>query len=52
MFIKLAIIVGIVILGGMMFSTEIENLFPSTANPFCNLFLFKQRLSYLLLQVP
>ena len=32
MFIKLGIIVGIVILGGMIFSTEIENLFPSTAN--------------------
>jgi predicted PurR-regulated permease PerM len=32
MFIKLAIIAGIVILVGMVFSTEIENLFPSTAN--------------------
>lgn len=32
MLIKLAIIAGIVILGGMIFSAEIENLFPSTAN--------------------
>jgi predicted PurR-regulated permease PerM len=32
MFIKLAIIAGIMILGGIIFSAEIENLFPSTAN--------------------
>jgi len=31
MFIKLGIIVGIVILGGMIFSTEIYNLFPATS---------------------
>ena len=31
MFIKLGIIVGIVILGGMVFSTEIDNIFPSTS---------------------
>ncbi len=31
MFIKLGIIVGIVVLGGMIFSTEIENLFPNTS---------------------
>jgi len=31
MFIKLGIIIGIVILGGMIFSTEIDNLFPTTS---------------------
>ncbi len=31
MFIKLGIIVGVVILGGMIFSNEIENLFPTTS---------------------
>jgi len=31
MFIKLGIITGILILGGMIFSTEIDNLFPSTS---------------------
>jgi len=31
MFIKLGIIVGIVILGGMIFSSEIDNLFPTTS---------------------
>jgi len=31
MFIKLGIIAGIVILGGMIFSNEIENLFPTTS---------------------
>jgi len=31
MFIKLGIIVGIVILGGMIFSNEIDSLFPSTS---------------------
>jgi len=31
MFIKLGIIAGIVILGGMIFSTEIDNIFPTTA---------------------
>jgi len=31
MFIKLGIIIGIVILGGMVFSNEIYNLFPTTA---------------------
>ncbi len=31
MFIKLGIIAGIVILGGMIFSTEINNIFPSTS---------------------
>ena len=31
MFIKLGIIAGILVLGGVMFSTEIENLFPTTA---------------------
>jgi len=31
MFIKLGIIAGIVILGGMIFSTEIDNIFPSTS---------------------
>ena len=31
MFIKLGIIAGILILGGVMFSTEIENLFPITS---------------------
>jgi len=31
MFIKLGIIVGIVILGGMIFSTEIGNIFPTTS---------------------
>jgi len=31
MFIKLGIIVGIVILGGMIFSTEIDNIFPTTS---------------------
>ncbi len=30
MFIKLGIIVGIVILGGMIFSNEIDSLFPTT----------------------
>ncbi len=30
MFIKLGIIAGIVILGGMIFSNEINNLFPTT----------------------
>ena len=31
MFIKLGIIVGIVILGGMIFSNEIDNIFPTTS---------------------
>ncbi|EIJ66767.1 hypothetical protein BD31_I0310 [Candidatus Nitrosopumilus salaria BD31] len=31
MFIKLGIIAGIIILGGMIFSTEIDNLFPTTS---------------------
>ncbi len=31
MLIKLGIIVGIVILGGMIFSTEIGNIFPTTS---------------------
>ena len=31
MFIKLGIIAGIVILGGVIFSTEINNIFPSTS---------------------
>ena len=31
MFIKLGIIAGILILGGMIFSTEIDTLFPSTS---------------------
>ena len=31
MFIKLGIIAGILILGGMIFSTEIDNLFPNTS---------------------
>jgi predicted PurR-regulated permease PerM len=31
MFIKLGIIIGIVILGGMIFSNEIDNLFPNTS---------------------
>ncbi len=31
MFIKLGIIIGIVILGGVIFSTEIDNLFPTTS---------------------
>ena len=31
MFIKLGIIVGIVILGGMIFSNEIDSLFPNTS---------------------
>ena len=31
MFIKFGIITGIIILGGMVFSTEIYNLFPATA---------------------
>jgi len=31
MFIKLGIIVGIVILGGMIFSNEIQTLFPTTS---------------------
>ncbi len=31
MFIKLGIIAGIVILGGIIFSTEIDNIFPSTS---------------------
>jgi len=31
MFIKLGIIAGIVILGGMIFSTEIDNIFPNTS---------------------
>ncbi|MEK0345995.1 MAG: hypothetical protein QQN65_04065 [Nitrosopumilus sp.] len=31
MFIKLGIIAGIVILGGMIFSTEIDNIFPTTS---------------------
>jgi len=31
MFIKLGIIVGIVILGGIVFSNEIDNLFPTTS---------------------
>jgi hypothetical protein len=33
MFIKLGIIAGIVILGGMIFSNEIDNLFPTTSAP-------------------
>jgi len=31
MFIKLGIIIGVIILGGMIFSTEIDNLFPTTS---------------------
>ena len=31
MFIKLGIIAGILILGGVIFSTELENLFPTTS---------------------
>ena len=31
MFIKLGIIVGVIILGGMIFSNEIDNLFPTTS---------------------
>jgi len=31
MFLKLGIIDGILILGGMIFSTEIDTLFPSTS---------------------
>ncbi len=31
MFIKLGIIAGIVILGGIIFSTEIDNIFPNTS---------------------
>ena len=31
MFIKLGIIAGVVILGGMIFSNEIDNLFPTTS---------------------
>ena len=31
MFIKLGVIAGIVILGGMIFSTEIDNIFPNTS---------------------
>ena len=31
MFIKLGIIIGVVILGGMIFSNEIDNLFPNTS---------------------
>jgi hypothetical protein len=31
MFIKLGIIAGIIILGGMIFSNEIDNLFPTTS---------------------
>ena len=31
MFIKLGIIIGIVVLGGMVFSNEIDTLFPSTS---------------------
>ena len=31
MFIKLGIIAGIVILGGLIFSTEIDNIFPNTS---------------------
>ena len=31
MFIKLGIIAGIIILGGMVFSNEIDNLFPTTS---------------------
>ena len=31
MFIKLGILAGIVILGGMIFSNEIDNLFPTTS---------------------
>ena len=31
MFIKLGIIAGILILGGMIFSTEIDNIFPNTS---------------------
>lgn len=31
MFIKLGIIAGIIILGGIIFSTEIDNLFPTTS---------------------
>ena len=31
MFIKLGIIVGIVVLGGMIFSNEIDNIFPTTS---------------------
>ncbi len=31
MFIKLGIVVGIVVLGGMIFSNEIDNIFPTTS---------------------
>lgn len=31
MFIKLGIIAGVIILGGMIFSTEVYNLFPTTS---------------------
>jgi gas vesicle protein len=31
MFIKLGIIAGVIILGGMIFSNEIDNLFPTTS---------------------
>ena len=34
MFIKLGIIIGVVILGGMIFSNEIDNLFPNTSATF------------------
>lgn len=37
MFIKLGIIAGIVILGGMIFSNEIDNLFPTTVTIFDSL---------------
>ncbi len=37
MFIKLGIIVGIVILGGIIFSNEINNLFPTTVTIFDSL---------------
>ena len=37
MFIKLGIIAGIVILGGMIFSTEIDSIFPTTTIVFDSL---------------
>ncbi|MBT3328942.1 MAG: hypothetical protein HN384_03265, partial [Nitrosopumilus sp.] len=36
MFIKLGIIAGILILGGMIFSNEIDTLFPSTSTNVVN----------------
>jgi predicted PurR-regulated permease PerM len=36
MFIKLGIIAGIVILGGLIFATEIDNIFPTTSSTVSN----------------